>query len=111
MNKFSNILKIPPMMEMYRVFMNKIALKMKNIDPTIDTPLFSTNSRVEDIKLVDVPKNWGVIPLNAGEYEDKRFDELTPEDKKFKLEVNVLEIFPKPVYNFVSILCLNCSNR
>jgi hypothetical protein len=111
MNKFSNILKLPPFFDYYQEFMNRIALKMKTLDPNLDVPMFNVERKPEEIKLADIPKTFSISAINAADFEIKRFDEVAANDTKFILEVNIIEIFPKPIYNFVNILCQNCQNR
>jgi hypothetical protein len=94
MNKFSNILKIPQFFDYYKEFMNSIALKMKSIDPNLDVPMFNaTERKTEEVRLVDIPKLWGVTALGVSDVDVKRFDEVTPEDATFVLEVNIMEIY------------------
>lgn len=114
MNKFSNILKVPPFTDLYKEFMNKIANKMKTIEPTSDVPSFSIDKKPEDVimSVMDTPEYFGVSALyEEGEYSIKRINDLTEKDEKFVLHLNVMEIFPQTVYDIVSIVCQTCVSR
>lgn len=120
MNTFSNILKVPQFSSLYKTFMNKLALKLKEIEPSLDIPLFKSNTTSNDnnnkednvhIENTNEPK-CSIEPIIQDniQYEYMQYNEVTPENKEFILKVNILEIYPKPVYNFVNVLCENCNN-
>ena len=115
MNTFSNILKIPQFSSYYKQFMNRLANKLKAIEPNIDIPIFNVSSQEKK----DVPMDsssgdmsgkqlLSKVICKGNEYDVKRYDEITSDDKFFIINVNIMEIYPKPVYNFVNVLCQNC---
>ncbi len=112
MNKFSNILKIPASFDLYKEMVNKIALKLKSIEPSSDVPMFGTSERrLEDLMVVDTPTNYLIKSQEESMYPAKTLNELTESDDKFVLHLNVLHINPQTVYEFVSILCSHCKMR
>jgi hypothetical protein len=109
MNKHSNILKIPPFMDYYKDFINRITNKMKSIEPSVEIPMF--NQPKDDMEM-DVEQVFGLVALNEDNmYEVKRIHELRKEDTRFILEVNILEFFPDKFYDFVAVLCQKCFKR
>lgn len=113
MNAFSNTLNIPQSSDYYKQFMNRLVLKLKEIQPNLDIPLFGTlrdtkvnNNKDGPMEIID---NYIVKAIvNHGQYDLKKYNEITPQDKRFLIEVNIIEIYPKPIYNFVNVLCNNC---
>ncbi len=116
LNPFSNILKIPQFSSYYKIFMNKLTTKLKEIQNLQDDiPMFVTNSKEKSPispLMYNNDSNKKLICkvlLNDNEnYDTKKFEEITSQDKKFLMNLNILEIYPKPLYNFVNILCDGC---
>ena len=120
MNEFSNILRLPNYSYLYKIFMNSLLSKYQDFKPGEKLPEF----RVPDVapksqkktKKVAVKANeekeYAVKVKNKyiSEYDLKTLDEIEPEDKRFLLNIRIMEIYPKPVYNFVNILCPNCQS-
>jgi hypothetical protein len=112
MNKFSNILKVPYFSDYYRDLLNKISQKMRQIDPTSEAPAFSSEKKLDNMMIIDTPSQFAVQPIvEDGRYQFKTITELTPSDGKFILNLNILEIYPQPIYEFVAILCQKCQLR
>ena len=114
MNKFSNILKIPPFTDLYKEMVNKIAMKLKSSDLSADAPRFvSTGERkFDDVMMVDTPTNFGIVALyDDTKYKIKSINEISDKDDKFILNVNVMQIYPQVIFDFVSVLCLKCQMR
>jgi hypothetical protein len=110
MNKHSNILKIPQFTDYYKDFINRITNKMKTIEPSSDIPSFANPPR--DDTEMQVDQVFGLIALNEdNHYEVKRIHELSKDDNKFIVEVNILQFFPEKLYDFTSVLCQKCFKR
>lgn len=96
--------------------MNKLTTKLKEIQNLKDDiPMFVTNSKEKSPispLMYNNDSNKKLICkvlLNDNEnYDTKKFEEITSQDKKFLMNLNILEIYPKPLYNFVNILCDGC---
>ena len=114
MNTFSNILKIPQFSSYYKSFMNRLATKIKQIDPSADVPMYNLTKEIKTVASMSIDEMKSKTLLakakTNNEFETKRFDEITSEDNLFILNVNIMEIYPKPVYNFVNVLCQNCQS-
>ena len=114
MNKFSNILKIPHFTDYYKEFINKIALKMKNLDPSADVPIFGKD-RIEDNAIMDIENQQttqvSFIPSNKEAYPLRLLNDIKDIDGRIVLRLNVLEVYPTTIYELVSILCTNCEKR
>ena len=111
MNKYSNILKIPPYTDYFKDFINRISFKMKAIEPNVEVPVFQNEIRKEDIEM-NVDMVFGIIAMNEDNlYPVKRIHDITNEDNRFIIEVNILEFFPDKIYDYVSILCQRCYFR
>ena len=107
MNKFSNMLKIPTFSDLYKEMLNKIARKSKAMDPNFDVPMFVTtsDSKFEEFML-DSPTNWGVtVQYESYGHKLKSINDL---NDRVVLHLNVMNVYPKSVYDFVSLLCLKC---
>jgi hypothetical protein len=113
MNKFSNILKIPPFTDLYKEMVNKIAQKLKTADPSSDAPMFAPSERkFDDLMMVDTPSHFGIsAQYDESKYRVKSINEISDSDEKFVLHVNVMQIFPQPVYEYVSVICQKCQMR
>lgn len=113
MNKFSNILKIPSFSDYNKDMLNKIANKIKILDPSSDVPMFSTSDKkLDDMMLVDIPTNFGIsAQYDEGKFEVKCINELGLNDEKFVLHLNVVSIFPQTIFEYVSVMCENCQMR
>jgi hypothetical protein len=113
MNKFSNMLKIPPTFDLYREMVNKIATKLKTIESSSDVPMFGAYERkLEDLMIVENPTEFKVKPIKIeSSYPIKSINDLTDSDEKFVLHLNVLKINPQSVYDSVLLLCSNCRMR
>ena len=115
LNSFSNILKIPQNSKYYKVFINKLAEKLKSLGNK-DMPLFAITpdkTPVSPLQYGDDSKKHCVckIVLKPNEiYEKKHTDEINPNSKKFLMDLNIMEIYPKPLYNCVNVLCEKCKN-
>lgn len=111
MNKFSNILKAPPFSDLFKDFMNKIAIKMKAIEKSEDVPMFEERQKEEVMKnVVESPTQFLVKPKEVGKFEVKRVSDLSTSDEYFALELNILEIYPANIHEFVCIMCQNCQS-
>lgn len=93
--------------------MNRLVVKLKEIQPNVNAPLFSFSKdpieTTEEIKKQQKKKHLILRPIvKHGEYDLKQYNEVTSQDKRFLLEVNVMNIYSKPIYNSVNVLCLNC---
>ena len=118
LNSFSNILKIPQFSSYYKIFMNKLTTKLKEIQNLKeDIPMFITNSKEKSPispLMYNNDSNKKLICkvlLNENEnYDTKKFEAITSQDKKFLMNLNIIEIYPKPLYNFVNILCDGCKS-
>lgn len=119
MNTFSNILKIPQFSDYYKQFMNRLVLRLRELQPNVNVPLFPLSSDLKGTKDGDgigkgieklkEKKHYIIRPIvKEGQYDLKQYTDIVPTDKRFLLEVNVIEIYPKPVYNSVNVLCQNC---
>lgn len=117
MNQYSNILKIPQFTDYYRQFLLRIE---KRIQGDVATPqnnnsepgnnIINNNTTLNpETKLIDIPKT---IVCQPQEVPDgmviKHFDEYKANEKLLYLELNILDISPKPIYNFVNVLCTKC---
>ena len=113
MNKFSNILKIPPFTELYKEMVNRIALRTKNFEPCSDVPMFTApEKKLDDMMLVDTPTNFGIsAQYEEGRYPIKSINELEVNDEKFVLHLNVVSVFPQTIFEFVSVMCEKCQMR
>lgn len=112
MNKFSNILKVPYFSDYYKDLINKISLKMRNIDPSSEAPAFTTEKKLDNMMIIDMPNHFAVQPIiEEGRFQVKSITELTEKDEKFLLNLNILEIYPQPIYEFVAIMCQKCQMR
>jgi hypothetical protein len=113
MNKFSNILKIPASFDLYKEMANKIALKIKSIDPSSDVPMFgATERRLEDLMFVESATNFGVEAIyDHSKFSVKTLNELSDTDDIFVLHLNVLQVNPSTIYEYVCLLCSNCNMR
>lgn len=113
MNKFSNILKIPPTFDLYKEMVNKIALKLKSYEPSLDVPMFGTSERkIEDVMVVDHPQNFAIAAIyDQTNFSIKSLNEISDYDEKFVLHLNVLHISPQTVYDSALLLCSNCHMR
>jgi len=109
MNKHSNILKIPPLSEYYQNFLNKIAAKMKMIEPNMDIPMF-TFEKSEDVmmNIIESPTSFGVMVVNEEKTPLKRINEITIKDTRVVLELNIIDIYPQPVSDMVMAFCKKC---
>lgn len=110
MNKYSNIIKIPPFMDFYKEFMNRLALKIKALEPSIEVPTYEKKDDVM-MSVVESPSFFAVNCMNGANYPLKKLNELTDQDDRFLLEVNVLGIYPEKVEDYVLIFCGKCQNR
>lgn len=118
MNEFSNILKIPTYSFYYKNFMNKLLAKYKKelpneISQKID--FFELGNKkeksVKNVKKEEEKKFISKVkPKLKNQSEMLTFNEISPSETKFVLNVMVIEITPKPIYNFVNALCPNCQN-
>jgi hypothetical protein len=111
MNKFSNVLKIPTFSDLYKEMINKIAQKSKTVDPNLDVPMFSTSldKKFEDLMMIDNPTTFGITALyEPNAYKIKSINELNERDEKFVLQLNVMAIFPQPLYDLTSLMCKKC---
>ena len=115
MNKFSNILKIPPFTDLYKEMVNKIALKLKNTDPTAEpAPMFVSTAerKFDDLMMVETPSHFGIsAQYDETKYRVKSVNEISDSDEKFVLHLNVMQILPQPIYEYVSIMCQKCQMR
>jgi hypothetical protein len=113
MNKFSNILKIPASFDLYKEMANKIALKIKSIDPSSDVPMFGVSERrLEDVMILESTTNFAVEAIyDQSKYSVKTLNELTDSDQIFVLHLNVLQINPQTIYEYVCLLCSSCNMR
>ena len=114
MYRSSNILKIPPSTGLYKYMINKIAVKLKNNNPNAIVPMFvSTGERkFYDLMMANAPTNFRIVTLyDDTKYKIKSINEITEQDDKFILNVNVFQIYPQVMFNFVSVLCLKCLMR
>ncbi len=105
MNKFSNVLKIPTFSDLYKDFINEIALASKTYDSKSDAPMFEKKLEDIDSMNIDTPMNWGVTALyEEGKYQLKSVNEIDSRDELFVLHVNVMSIFPENVSDYVLTL-------
>ncbi len=112
MNKFSNILKVPYFSDYYKELINKISQKMRSIDPSSEAPSFATEKKLDNMMIIDSPSHFSVNPiLEDGRYQVKTITELNEKDEKFILNLNILEIYPQPIYEFVALMCQKCQMR
>jgi len=112
MNKFSNILKVPYFSDYYKDLINKISQKMRIIDPTCDAPTFTTERKLDNLMIVDSPSHFAVNPIiEDGRHPIKTISELNEKDEKFIINLNILEIYPQPIYEFVVVMCQKCQLR
>jgi len=111
MNKFSNILKVPYFSDYYKDLINKISQKMRSIDPTSEVPAF-TEKKLDNLMIIDMPNHFAVQPVvEDGRYQVKTITELTERDENFILNLNILEVYPQPIYEFVAVMCQKCQMR
>jgi hypothetical protein len=110
MNRHSNILKISPTTDYCKEFLNRIQNKLNKSEAANEVQQPAENRK--DAMEIDDDIFFGVNVMNDdNEYQVKRIFELTNEDEKFILEVNILEIFPDKIYDFIYIYCQNCQKR
>ena len=121
MNEFSNILRLPSGSYLYKTFMNSLLSKYKSFKPGEKLPEFKVSeeavpktqkkAKKATIKVSDA-KEYACKVKNKyiSEYDLKTLDEIEPEDKRFLLNIRIMEIYPKPVFNFVNVLCPNCQS-
>lgn len=121
MNQFSNILKIPSFTDYYKEFMKRIEQKLNNSDNKTEGQTYSIGidkdqlnamkqDKSEPFRLIETPKYF-ITKLKAENYEGlevKRFDDISPYENKFIIDVNVVDISPQKLIDCLNILCDNC---
>ena len=115
MNKFSNVLRIPTFADLYKEFINRLAMRLKALDSSEDTPMFDCEKSKEDVmmRFTDENQFFGVKfqPSADVKYPKRTIEEIKKEDEYFILDLNILEFIPEHIYNFVSSFCQLCKQR
>lgn len=112
MNKFSNILKVAPNTDLYMEFMNSLVKRINHMDKSANLPLFSREENLSDLKAtgenkLNIKKNIIIEPvINEEEnYPEKSVEEITKDDTKVILTLNILDILPRNINDYVSVIC------
>ena len=104
MNKFSNILKLPPFSNHSLGLLKNIYNKMKLIDPTKNL-IESYSDYKNEVKLI-----LQTISNNT-DYPEKALSEISKNDKYVILTLNVLDYIPTDLNNFSQLYCNSCKEK
>jgi hypothetical protein len=104
MNKFSNILKLPPFSNHSLELLKNIYNKVKLIDPTKNI-IESYNHYKKDMRLI--MQNIS----NNSDFPEKSVKDINENDTQVILTLNVLDFIPKDLTEFSQLYCSTCKER
>jgi hypothetical protein len=112
MQKHSNILKMAPYFDYYKQLMERITKTLdNNTEPIIIRNIEKENDDVI-MKVSEVPSEFGIeTVINEKNFKKLKVHELNGNEKKFIIDVNIVDIYPKNIENFVMLLCKNCQEK
>lgn len=118
MNEFSNMLVVPPYSYLYKTFKNTLLKKYVDLKLSEEVPLYEVPEEEQKVqkkgKKEEVFEKGHfasrVLEKYEHDYTIKSLSEIGTGDDKFILAIRITEIYPKPIYNFVNVLCLNCQH-
>ena len=84
-------------------------MKIRSVEPTADIPVFSNNkneiNEMEDLKMRIIVKNEdNSIPII-------KINEINKNCPRYIMQLNILDINPEKIYDYVSAFCEKCYIR
>lgn len=106
MNKHSNILKIPQFFDFFKDFLFRI----KRVTDHPDSYLNGNNRYFDNI--LELPTQFAIETLCKEErFVKKSIEQLNKFDERFIINLNIVEVFPNDVNEFIYVHCSSCNAR